>query len=125
MRKVGIGVGIIGALGVLLGAFGAHSVKGKISDIHYAAYRVGIEYLFFHLAPLLYIASQPYHKQLQRTYYIFILGIVCFTGSNILMTTEAIHHIHFRFLWPITPIGGVLFVVGWILLAKYFFQKEN
>ena len=124
MRKIGIIVSILGALGVLFGAFGAHGVKDKIDPARYAAYRVGIEYLFFHLAPLLYIAQQAYSKRLMTIAYVFILGIICFTGSNILMTTEAIHHINFHLLWPVTPLGGLLFVIAWLMLTYYFFSKK-
>ncbi len=125
MRKIGILVSIIGALGVLFGAFGAHGVKDKIDPTRYAAYRVGIEYLFFHLVPLFYIAQQAYSKRLMTIAYVFIIGILCFTGSNLLMTTEAIHHINFHFLWPVTPLGGILFVIAWLMLAHYFFSKKD
>ena len=124
MRKIGMIAAIIGALGVLFGAFGAHGVKEKIDPARYASYRVGIEYLFFHLAPLLYIAQQAYSKRLMTIAYVFILGIICFTGSNILMTTEAIHHINFHLLWPVTPLGGLLFVIAWLMLTYYFFSKK-
>ncbi len=125
MKKIGLTICIIGALGVLFGAFGAHGVKDKIDPVRYAAYRVGIEYLFFHLAPLLFIANQVYSKKLERIAYVFILGIICFTSSNLLMTTEALHGTNFHFMWPITPLGGVLFVIGWILLGLHFFQKKD
>ncbi|MBL7789911.1 MAG: DUF423 domain-containing protein [Chitinophagales bacterium] len=125
MRKIGLSIGIIGALGVLIGAFGAHGVKGKISDQHYNSYRVGVEYLFFHLAPLLYIVTQTYNKVLQKAALLFIFGILFFTGSNVLMTTEAIHHINFHFLWPVTPLGGILFVIGWLSMSYHFYQKTD
>lgn len=116
MKKFARIAAILGAVGVLLGAFGAHGLKGKLSDYHYGSYRVGIEYLFFHLAPLLYLAHATYSKALVRIGYLFLFGIIFFTGSNVLMTTEAVHHINFHFLWPITPIGGVLLVIAWIYL---------
>lgn len=125
MRKVKIIVCILGALGVLLGAFGAHSVKGKIDTERYNSYRVGIEYLFFHMAPLLFIIQQSYSKKMKRIAWVFILGILCFTSSNLLMTTEAIHGINFHFLWPITPLGGIMLTTGWILLAFSFVSEEN
>ena len=68
---------------------------------------------------------QPFSKKLERIAYIFISGIVCFTSSNLLMTTEAIHGINFHFMWPITPLGGVLFVIGWIMLAIDFRQRRD
>ena len=124
MRKIVMIAAIIRDLGVLFGAFGAHGVKDKIDPTRYAAYRVGIEYLFFHIVPLLYLAQQANSKRVMTISYMFILGIVCFTGSNILMTTEAIHRINFHFLWPVTPLGGLLFVIAWLMLAYYFFSKK-
>jgi uncharacterized membrane protein YgdD (TMEM256/DUF423 family) len=125
MKKIGFLVCMLGALGVLFGAFGAHNVKDKIDPVRYAAYRVGIEYLFFHLVPLFYITTQPFNKKLKRIAYIFIIGIICFTSSNLLMTTEAIHGINFHFMWPVTPLGGVLFVIGWIMLAIDFLPRKD
>lgn len=115
---------LLGVLGVIFGAFGAHGIKGKISDPHYASYRVGIEYLYFHIVPLLYIATRNYTKSLKIAGYLFVLGILFFTGSNLLMTTEAMHHINFHFLWPITPIGGILLLLGWGMLLKYSFERD-
>jgi uncharacterized membrane protein YgdD (TMEM256/DUF423 family) len=125
MKKIAIYASILGAIGVLVGAFGAHGVKGKISDYHYSSCRVGIEYLFFHLAPLLFIASQEYSKSWTRIAYFFIIGILFFTGSNVLMTTEAIHHINFHFLWPVTPIGGVLLVIAWVGLGVNLYKQKD
>lgn len=125
MRRIGIIACTLGAFGIIFGAFGAHSIKSKIDPTRYAAYRVGIEYLFFHLAPLLYIATHSYSKYLERIGYLFVLGIICFTGSNLLMTTEAIHHINFHPLWPITPLGGILLLLGWGMLAKHFINKKD
>lgn len=122
MKKIAFYAAILGILGVAFGAFGAHGIKGKISDYHYASYRVGVEYLFFHLVPLFYIATKEHSKSLTYTAIIFIIGILFFTGSNLLMTTEALHHINFHFLWPITPMGGVLMMIGWVRLAYDSFK---
>lgn len=116
---------VLGAAGVLFGAFGAHGLKGVLSDYHYGAYRVGVEYLFFHLAPLLFISQIPYGKFINTIGWLFFVGILCFTGSNLLMTTEAVHHINFHFLWPITPLGGILFVFAWLGLAYYLIRHKG
>lgn len=125
MKKIASYAAILGFLGVAFGAFGAHGVKGKISDFHYASYRVGIEYLFFHLVPLFFISTREYSKSLIQTSWIFICGIIFFTGSNLLMTTEAIHHVNFHFLWPVTPLGGILMLIGWIRLAIFSFKSAD
>lgn len=125
MKKFAIIASVFGALGVLFGAFGAHAVKGKISDYHYSSYRVGIEYLFFHLVPLFYIASQSENSVLSRIGFMFTIGIVFFAGSNLLMTTEALHHINFHFLWPVTPLGGVLMLSAWLMLTYHLIKNKD
>ena len=55
MKKIAIYASLLGMIGVMVGAFGAHGVRSKISDYHYAAYRVGVEYLFFHLLLLIFL----------------------------------------------------------------------
>lgn len=114
---------LLGVLGVMFGAFGAHGIKGHVSEQHYSSYRVGIEYLYFHLAPLLYLATRNESKNLKISGYLFFIGILFFTGSNLLMTTEEMHHINFHFLWPITPLGGVLMLLGWVMLLVDSFKK--
>lgn len=116
---------LLGILGIVFGAFGAHGIKGKIAPERYANYRVGIEYLFFHLAPLLYLSHQNLSKRLNLAGWFFVLGIILFTGSNLLMTTQELHHINFKFIWPTTPIGGVLMMLGWTILLIHSISKKE
>jgi uncharacterized membrane protein YgdD (TMEM256/DUF423 family) len=116
MRKFLTIACIYGFFGIAFGAFGAHGIKGKIDPERYANYRVGIEYLFFHLVPLIFLSTQHISKRLNIAGWFFTIGILLFTGSNLLMTTQELHHINFKFIWPTTPIGGVLMMLGWALL---------
>lgn len=124
MKKFAIIAGILGVIGVALGAFGAHSLKAKLSAYHLGAYKVGVQYLFYHLAPLLFLATQKKDKFLKVAGYILFIGIICFTSSNCLMTTETVHGISFRWMWPITPIGGVLMMVFWGMIAFHYGKRK-
>lgn len=115
----------LGMIGVLLGAFGAHGVRGKISDHHYDSYRTGIQYLFYHIAPLLYLTFGKMNSLRAWGAFCFVIGVIFFTGSNLLMTTEELHHVNFHFLWPVTPIGGLSLVAGWLMLFLDSLKREN
>lgn len=116
---------ILGFFGIVLGALGAHTLKGKISINEYNNYRIGIEYLFFHLAPLLYISSQKKSNFRLVSGLCFIFGIVFFSGTNFILPSQPIHLLNVSFLKPITPIGGILLMFGWLILFFDSFKKSS
>lgn len=100
----------IGALGVILGAFGAHAIKGKIGYDLFEIYLTGTQYLMMHaFAIILYGLSKA---EAQWPVWCFLAGILIFTGSLYAITFTGI-----RTFGAITPIGGVLFIAGWIGFA--------
>lgn len=127
-RKILMAAGILGALVVILGAFGAHALKNKLTPEHLVSYQTGISYHFYHTLALLAVGvwlGQGASKNLYRAACCFIIGIICFSGSIYLLST--CEHIYFfddvlalddrkYLLGPITPIGGLFFIIGWILL---------
>jgi uncharacterized membrane protein YgdD (TMEM256/DUF423 family) len=104
---------LYGILGIVFGAFGAHAIKSKLPADQYANYKVGVEYLFFHIVPLLYLSTKNLTQLRRLSGHFFTMGILFFTGSILLMDTQLIHHVDVHFLWPITPIGGLLMLFGW------------
>jgi len=103
------------ALGVLLGAFGAHALKNIISPEMLAVYKTGVEYQFYHALGLLLIGLigfQVKSKYLRWSGLFITIGIILFSGSLYVLTLSGI-----RALGAITPIGGLSFVAGWIFLA--------
>lgn len=108
-----------GALAVVLGAFGAHALKARISAEHLAVFETGVRYQFYHALALLLlglfldkISSGP----AQTAGYLFIAGILFFSGSIYLLATREILGIDSwkSILGPVTPLGGLCFVSGWI-----------
>ncbi len=103
------------ALGVLLGAFGAHALKASLSPEMLAVYKTAVEYQFYHALGLLLIGLISNHnksKWLNWSGILLIAGIILFSGSLYALSISGI-----KILGAITPIGGLAFVAGWVCLA--------
>ena len=115
MKKILIAGAIFMAMGVLLGAFGAHALKNSLSPEMLAVYTTAVEYQFYHSLGLLLIGLIGYHvksKWLNWSGILLFVGIILFSGSLYALSISGI-----KVLGAITPIGGVAFVAGWICLA--------
>jgi uncharacterized membrane protein YgdD (TMEM256/DUF423 family) len=111
-------VAIFGALAVILGAFGAHALKPLLNDAQTDVFRTATLYHFVHLMPMLVIAFLPSSsKVLHWSFYLFLAGIICFSGSLYLLSTKhLIGGEYWNIVGPITPLGGLLFIAGWLNL---------
>ncbi len=114
-----ISAAILGGVAVLLGAFGAHTLKSSINEYQIGIFRTGVSYQFYHALAIGMIGILgliQYTKFLKYAYYCFLIGIICFSGSLYLIATSDLLGIFnwLQYLGPITPIGGVLFLIGWI-----------
>lgn len=110
---------ISGAIAVAFGAFGAHKLKELIDEKSVMNWETGVKYQMLHTLAMLLcgvlMLLQPV-KQLKTAASLFLAGIFCFSGSLYLLTTRTITGISATFLGPITPIGGLLFIAGWLFL---------
>lgn len=118
-----IAAAISGFLAVALGAFGAHGLKALLGK-NLAIYQTAVQYHFFHTLALL-VTGLLYSRYLDgRSFAIsgfaFLFGIVLFSGSLYLLAITNI-----RWLGAITPLGGILFLIGWAALAKGIYQHIN
>ncbi len=124
MKNTMFWIGVIGAIAVILGAFGAHGLKPYLSPDELNRWEKGVQYQFFHL-PALYLASRlsnPKGKSIATT--LFLLGILFFSGSLYLLACMRYIWIPVNIIGPITPIGGLMFIAGWVSLAWYSRQME-
>ena len=114
--KLFFGLGAaFGALAVVLGAFGAHALRGVLSEADLATFEIGVRYQMYHALALLALAwamTQWDSGSLVVAGWAFVVGILVFSGSlyTLVLTGQ-------RWLGAVTPIGGVAFIVGWALLA--------
>ena len=108
----------MGALGVAIGAVGAHNLRPHLSDVSFNSFETGVRYLFFHTLLLAAIGLADKKLELKYTFWLILSGILMFSFSIFLLSTQAIHGMEWvRVLGPITPIGGLLLIAGWLGLA--------
>jgi len=121
MNKILSAVSFLGAITVLLGAFGAHYLQEALTAAQLKNFETGVRYQMFHVIVLLFINSYLQFSSINKRVlnYLFFVGILFFSGS--------IYAICFgvnpKYIWPLTPIGGMLFVLGWVKMGVVFFRK--
>ena len=104
---------VAGFAGVLLGAFGAHGLQGRVGEEALAWWRTGVLYHLVHAPVLVGLGLLALHGvRVGRAGWAFLLGILVFSGTLYGMALGLP-----RFLGAVTPVGGVLLLVGWALLA--------
>ena len=102
-------------LGVLLGAFGAHGLRDRVTPEMLAVFETGVRYHLVHGLALLAVAwatTRWPNTWITASGWLFVAGIVIFSGSLYLLSITGV-----RWLGAITPIGGFCFVAGWFILA--------
>lgn len=118
---------ILGGLGVILGAFGAHSLKQLVPPETVTTYQTGVQYQMYHAFALLIVGvlmDRYPGSLLNWAGVFFVLGIVLFSGSlYFLASLKAMNKVGVSGIGLITPIGGLMFIVGWILLLVAIIRK--
>jgi len=116
IAKLFLSLGAIsGAFGVIIGAFGAHGLKNKLSVEMLTVYQTGVQYHFYHTFALLAVGLLALRFQsglLTFSGWSFLFGILIFSGSLYALSISGV-----KILGAITPIGGLFFIIGWVLLA--------
>lgn len=113
---------LCGALGVILGAFGAHGLRDSLEPRLMQTFETAVQYQLIHALALLLVAllygQVGRSLALEISIFAFMAGILLFSGSLYgLVLTEA------RWLGPVTPLGGLCFIVGWMALLVGGIQK--
>lgn len=123
MKQIFVTAAISGMLAVALGAFGAHILKKMITPDMLEVYKTGVQYHFYHTFALLVtgilLHLQP-SKSLKTAAYLFMAGIVLFSGSLYALAITGI-----KALGIITPFGGLAWLIAWLLLAIHFGKKTS
>jgi len=119
-KKVLIKAGILGMIAVLGGAFGAHALKEVLSTEHLASFNTGVRYQMVHavvLICLFLIGIKFEMKQFRIAAQFIFWGVILFSGSIYLLTLKNIIGVEvLKFAGPITPIGGLLIITGWLFI---------
>jgi len=127
-HKIFLQIGSLYAfLGVILGAFGAHALKSQLTPDRLISFETGVRYQMYHALALLIVALlfQYLDERLLRIIgWLFTFGTILFSGSIYLLACrDMIGLTTYKWLGPITPIGGTLLIIGWGLLLWASFKK--
>ena len=126
-RKVLLWGLVLSGLAVMLGAFGAHALKNLVPANEVVIFETGVRYQFIHALALILLsiymqvnASNFNHqKGMGWIASFFLLGILCFSGSLYLLTFQSMCSFPYaKIIGPITPIGGLLLILGWANWVK-------
>ncbi|RYY62073.1 MAG: DUF423 domain-containing protein [Chitinophagaceae bacterium] len=117
----------LGALAVILGAFGAHGLKQIVSPETVNVFDTGVRYQFYHVFALILLGILFERFPVPLLYWAgicFIIGIILFSGSLYLITLmKARDTVGLKGIGILTPVGGLFFVAGWVLLFVGLLKK--
>ncbi|MFD0761361.1 DUF423 domain-containing protein [Lutibacter aestuarii] len=123
MNKNLVIISILGAITIVLGAFGAHALKEVLTVDELKSYETAVKYQMFHIIVLLIVNTYTGFNLKNKNVisYLFLAGILFFSGSIYAITLG----VSPKNIWFITPIGGLLFIIGWLKLAYSFFKIKK
>jgi uncharacterized membrane protein YgdD (TMEM256/DUF423 family) len=107
---------VSGAVSVMLGAFGAHALRGQLSPAMLAVFETGVRYQFLHAIALLFVgrfAAEAPRPGAGLAGTLFACGTLIFSGSLYALALSGA-----TWWGAVTPLGGACFIVGWIALAR-------
>lgn len=128
MQKTYLVLGsVLAGLGVALGAFGAHGLKKWVGPETIATYQTGVQYQLYHAVALLVVGvlqTRWTNTFLQLSGLCFVVGTVLFSGSLYLLASfKAMNREAGLGVVLLTPVGGVFFILGWILLLAGILRR--
>ncbi len=127
-EKIVFTASVFGMLAVIAGAFGAHGLKAVLSAENLAIWHTAVQYQFYHVFAMLFLAllaSDANYKWVNLSYYFFAFGILLFSGSLYLLSCmEVLSWNWLIFMGPVTPLGGLLFIAGWVTLGLAAFRNK-
>lgn len=126
-RKTIVIGAFLGALGVCLGAYGAHGLKNIVTESQVATFEVGVRYQMYHAFLLLFVGICGFisDKTKKIVTILVVLGILFFSGSIYVLTLKDLIDINLKFVGPITPIGGLLLIIAWSTLGIAVFKNRK
>ncbi len=128
-KNIIIKAGVLGVFAVLGGAFGAHALKVVLTTEQLASFDTGIRYQMIHAVVLLllFVLLEKYKvKQFKIASAFIFWGVVLFSGSIYLLTLKNIIWADWlKFAGPITPIGGLLIITGWVFIVLGGFKLRD
>ena len=126
-KKIISTAALLGIIAITLGAFGAHALKKTLSLDQLVTFETGVRYQMYHALFLFYIGliRDLSQKTKKTIYYLVLSGVLLFSGSIYLLATNDLTAFDFKTIGFITPIGGVLLILGWVVLLLNYYNKKS
>ncbi len=113
---------LLAAAGVALGAFGAHALRERLAPDDLANWRTAVEYQIWHSLALILVGILRERPGVRPWIaWLFLLGVLCFSGSIYCLALSIGESV----VWPLTPFGGMLFLVAWLSLAWSLWPRNS
>lgn len=118
---------IFGIVAIILGAFGAHALKKVLSLDQLSTFETGVRYQMYHALFLLLIGimTDLTQKTKKAIFYLVLFGVLFFSGSIYLLATNSLTCFDFKVIGFVTPIGGLLLMLGWLVLFYAILNKKR
>jgi uncharacterized membrane protein YgdD (TMEM256/DUF423 family) len=118
-KKISVTASFLMALTIAIGAFGAHGLEKLVDAAAIASFETGVRYQMYHALALLVLgfATAVPASTRKWVFRFFIAGVILFSGSIYLLALKSTLPFSVSFLGPVTPIGGLMFIFGWLRLA--------
>lgn len=126
-KKILITASVFGVIAVILGAFAAHGLENRVSTDAIDTFQTGVRYQMYHALLLLFVANTSYLKTNKKKgiLYLIIIGILLFSGSIYGLATNVLTSFDFKSIAFITPIGGFLLILSWIVMLAGFIKNKE
>jgi uncharacterized membrane protein YgdD (TMEM256/DUF423 family) len=128
MKTTLIWAALFGLFAVITGAFGAHSLKAMLSPEQLSSFETGVRYQMYHALLLVLIGVLQHshkHRILLVARNLIISGIFLFSFSIYALNLQEIIGLKLKFLGPVTPLGGLLLITGWLCLLMFALKSTQ
>lgn len=125
-RKILSVAAVLGAVAIVLGAFGAHALKKELSPESLTVFETGVKYQMYHALFLLFVGvtNLVSDKAKKTILALVVTGVLFFSGSIYFLACNVLFSFNFKKIGIITPIGGLLLISAWITLFLHLFKRK-
>jgi uncharacterized membrane protein YgdD (TMEM256/DUF423 family) len=125
-KKILLVACILGFLAIIFGAFGAHVLKKTLTIEQLNSFEIGVKYQMYHALFLFFLGLTQIISLKEKTvvFYLTLTGVLLFSGSIYVLTSNSITGIKAKFIGPITPIGGLILILSWGYLFYAILTKK-